>query len=109
MDIVWKGLMGGLMTALIAWLAKQGNVLPGILPLFPTLTLIALYIVGMKGDAGGFQQACMAALKTVPAYLAFLIVVTLSARRVDFRLALVLGLAAWLLVVVATFVGARRG
>ena len=68
MDIVWKGLVGGLMTALIAWLAKQGNVLPGILPLFPTLTLIALYIVGTKGDAGGFQQACAAALKTVPAY-----------------------------------------
>jgi membrane protein GlpM len=108
-DIVWKGVVGGLMTALIAWLAKRGSVLPGILPLFPTLTLIALYIVGSRGDEGGFRQACLAALKTVPAYLAFLLVVTVSARRMDYRLALLLGLAAWLAVVVAVFVGGRRG
>jgi membrane protein GlpM len=109
MDIVWKGLVGGLMTALIAWLAKQGSVLPGILPLFPTLTLIALTIVGAQGDATAFRQACVAAFKTVPAYLAFLGVVTVSAPRMDFRLALLLGLAAWLLVVVAVFVMWWRG
>jgi membrane protein GlpM len=109
MDIVWKGLVGGLMTALIAWVAKQGSVLPGILPLFPTLTLIALTIVGAQGDAMAFRQACMAAFKTVPAYLAFLGVVTVSARRMDFRLALLLGLAAWLAVVVGVFVVWRQG
>eukprot|EP01035_Chromulina_nebulosa_P044153 gene44153-59786_t len=36
MDIVWKGVIGGLVTALIAWASKRGNVLPGILPLAPT-------------------------------------------------------------------------
>ena len=50
MSILVKAIIGGLMTALIAWLSTRGNVLPGIAPLFPTLTLIALYIVGAKGD-----------------------------------------------------------
>jgi membrane protein GlpM len=108
MDIVWKGLVGGLMTALIAWFAKQGSVLPGILPLFPTLTLIALTIVGVRGDATAFRQACVAAFKKVPAYLAFLGVVMLGARRMDYRLALLMGLAAWLAVVVVVFVAWRR-
>jgi hypothetical protein len=36
MDMVWKGVVGGLMTAAIVWLSRRGNTLPGILPLFPT-------------------------------------------------------------------------
>ena len=72
MDIVWKGLIGGLVTALIAWASKRGNVLPGILPLAPTFAVIALLAVGAKGDPGGFRDACLAGVKTIPAYLAFL-------------------------------------
>ena len=49
MDIVWKGVVGGLVTALIVWLSKRGNVLPGILPLAPTFAVIALLAVGAKG------------------------------------------------------------
>ena len=49
MDIVWKGIIGGLMTAAIVWLSKRGNTLPGILPLFPTFALIALLVVGAQG------------------------------------------------------------
>jgi len=37
MDIVWKGVVVGLVTALIVWASKRGNVLPGILPLSPDL------------------------------------------------------------------------
>ena len=49
MEMVWKGIVGGLVTAAIVWLSKRGNTLPGILPLFPTFALIALLIVGAKG------------------------------------------------------------
>jgi uncharacterized membrane protein (GlpM family) len=41
MEIVWKGIVGGLVTAAIFWLSRRGNTLPGILP-FPTFALIAL-------------------------------------------------------------------
>jgi membrane protein GlpM len=117
MDILWRGIVGGLMTGLIAWLARRGStlpgstltssVLPGILPLFPTFGLIALYLVGERGDAAGFRGACLAGLKTLPAYAAFLLVCYWAARRTDYRLALLLGLAAWLAVALAIFLGPR--
>src|ERR1700743_3495919 len=74
MEMVWKGIVGGLITAVIVWLSKRGNTLPGILPLFPTFALIALLIVGAKGNDTGFREACIAGAKTIPAYLAFLAV-----------------------------------
>ena len=57
MDIVWKGLVGGLVTALIVWTSKRGNVLPGILPLAPTFAVIALLAVGAKGNLASFREA----------------------------------------------------
>jgi uncharacterized membrane protein (GlpM family) len=111
MDILIKGIIGGLITALIAWLSTKGNVLPGILPLFPTFGLIALYLVGLKGDPVGFQETCLAAFKTIPAYLVFLGVCYVAVKKVHFRTALALGLAGWFLVALATFVSplVRRG
>jgi uncharacterized membrane protein (GlpM family) len=48
--------------------------LPGILPLSWAFALIALLIVGAKGDGAGFREACLAGAKTIPAHLAFLAV-----------------------------------
>lgn len=107
MDMVWKGIIGGLVTAAIVWLSRRGNILPGILPLFPTFALIALLIVGAKGDAGGFRQACIAGAKTIPAYLAFLAVCWFAVGRVDYRLALLGGLAAWFIVALGIFLAPR--
>jgi membrane protein GlpM len=95
-DIIWKGILGGLLTALIAWLSKRGNTLPGILPLFPTFAIIALLIVGAKGDSSGFREACMAGAKTIPAYLAFLGICYLT-----------VGVTEWLFIILITFFGPR--
>jgi membrane protein GlpM len=103
MDILWKALAGGLMTAVIAWAAKRGTVLPGILPLFPSLGLISLWLVGARGDPAGLRQACVAGAKTIPAYLAYLAVAWALAGRVDFRIALLAALGAWLMVALAMF------
>ena len=107
MDMVWKGIVGGLVTAAIVWLSRRGNTLPGILPLFPTFALIALLIVGAKHDTSGFRQACIAGARTIPAYLAFLAVCWLAIDRVDYRLALLGGLAAWFIVALGTFLAPR--
>src|SRR5947209_17965036 len=72
MDILWKGLIGGVVTALIVWASKRGDVLPGILPLAPTFAVIALVAVGSKGGDDGFRTTCLAGAKTIPAYLVFL-------------------------------------
>jgi uncharacterized membrane protein (GlpM family) len=107
MEMLWKGVIGGLVTAAIVWLSKRGNTLPGILPLFPTFALIALLVVGAKGDQLSFREACLAGAKTIPAYLAFLAVCYLAIGRVDYRLALLGGLAAWLAVALAIFLAPR--
>lgn len=107
MDIIWKGILGGLLTALIAWLSKRGNTLPGILPLFPTFAIIALLIVGAKGDSAGFREACMAGAKTIPAYLAFLGICYLAIGTFDYRLALLAGVTAWLFIILIAFFGPR--
>jgi membrane protein GlpM len=107
MDMIWKGIVGGLMTAAIVWLSRRGNTLPGTLPLFPTFALIALLIVGAKHDTSGFRQACLAGAKTIPAYLAFLAVCWFAIGRVDYRLALLGGLAAWFIVALGIFLAPR--
>jgi uncharacterized membrane protein (GlpM family) len=107
MDIVWKGIVGGLMTAAIVWLSKRGNTLPGILPLFPTFALIALLIVGARNSTSGFREACIAGAKTIPAYLAFLAVCYFAIDRVDYRIAVLGGLAAWLIVALGIFLAPR--
>lgn len=107
MDVVWKGLLGGLVTALIVLASKRGNVLPGILPLAPTFAVIALLAVGSKGSAEGFREACLAGAKTIPAYLAFLAGCYLLIDHVDYRLAIVGGLACWLIAALAIFLVPR--
>jgi len=107
MDIVWKGVIGGLMTALIVWASKRGNVLPGILPLAPTFAVIALLAVGSKGSMPGFREACLAGFKTIPAYLAFLGGCWLFIEHVDYRLAVLGGIAVWLLWALAIFLVPR--
>ncbi len=107
MDILWKSLVGAVVTAIIAWAAKQGDVLPGIVPLFPTFTLIALVAVGTKGTPQGFQQTCVAAMKTFPAYAVFLLMSYLLIPRFGYRLTLALALGAWLFIVAAMFLGPR--
>jgi uncharacterized membrane protein (GlpM family) len=103
MEILWKGLVGGIVTALIVLASKRGNVLPGILPLAPTFAIIALLAVGAKGDPAGFKSACLAGAKTIPAYIAFLGACYMFADHLDYRLAIIGGVAIWLFVALGIF------
>jgi len=107
MDVLWKGLIGGIVTALIVLASKRGNTLPGIIPLIPTFAIIALLIVGAKGDAGGFKEACLAGAKTIPAYLAFLGGCYFFIDHIDYRLAILGGLVAWIIAAGAMFIAPR--
>lgn len=109
MDVIWKGAIGGIVTALIVLASKKGDVLPGILPLAPTFAIIALLAVGAKGDPEGFRTACLAGAKTMPAYLLFLGVCWLLVGRIDYRLAILGGLAAWSVAAYLMFVLPQRG
>lgn len=106
-DVLWKGFLGGIVTALIVLASKRGAVLPGILPLAPTFAVIALLAVGSRGDGAGFKTACLAGAKTIPAYLVFLAACYGLADRLDYRLAILGGLAAWLAAALAIFLVPR--
>lgn len=56
--------LGGAMTSVIALAGKRGNMLPGILPLFPLFGVISLIIVGAKNDISAFRERCLANAKT---------------------------------------------
>jgi uncharacterized membrane protein (GlpM family) len=77
------------------------------LPLFPTFALIALLIVGAKGNDAGFREACLADARTIPAYLAFLAVCYFAAGRIHYRIALFGALAAWFVVALGVFLAPR--
>jgi membrane protein GlpM len=107
MDLIWKGLIGGIVTALIVWASKRGDVLPGILPLAPTFAVIALIAIGSKGSDDGFRTTCLAGAKTIPAYVVFLGTSYLLIGRVDYRLAILGGLFAWLIAALVIFLAPR--
>lgn len=102
-EFVWKGIVGGILTALIVIASKKGDVLPGILPLAPTFAIIALIAVGSKGDPAGFRTTALAGMKTIPAYFVFLAVAYGLALKVDYKLALLGGAIAWFATVGAVF------
>ena len=105
MDVVWKGLLGGLVTALIVWASKRGDVLPGILPLAPTFAIIALLAVGAKGDATrASRRPASPGPRRFPAYLVFLGGCYLFIEHADYRLAILGGLGAWLAAALTIFV-----
>lgn len=58
--------------------------------------MIALAVIGAKSDSSGFREACAAGAKTIPAYQAFLGVCYATINSLDHRLAIALGLMAWL-------------
>jgi uncharacterized membrane protein (GlpM family) len=107
MEVLWTCALGGLVTALIVLASKRGDVLAGILPLAPTFAIVALLAVGSKGSDEGFRATCLAGAKTMPAYLTFLSVCFVLIKHIDFRLAILAGVAAWFLVTFAIFVAPR--
>ncbi|MER0239087.1 GlpM family protein [Fulvimarina sp. MAC8] len=98
-EFVWKGIVGGILTALIVIASKKGDVLPGILPLAPTFAIIALIAVGAKGDPAGFRTTALAGMKTIPAYFTFLLVAWYLVSRFDYKIAIIGGMVAWFAVV----------
>lgn len=102
-DILWKSLLGGAMTAAIALAAKRGNTLPGILPLFPLFGVIALLMIGAKNDVEAFRETCLSSAKTLPAYLAFVATCYLSVATLPAPVAVFFGIFAWVITILIIF------
>jgi hypothetical protein len=60
-----------------------------------------------KGDPVSFRTACLVLGTTLPAYAVFLVVCYLLSGKLDYRLAIVGGMGAWLAVAGVVFLAAR--
>jgi hypothetical protein len=89
MDVLWKGLIGGGVTALIHLASKRGDVLPGILPLAPTFAVIALIAVAQKVATTGFAPPASPAPKPFPPISSF------SLPAIGSSAASITGLRSW--------------
>jgi membrane protein GlpM len=99
MEILTKAVLGGLIIAVIALLARTGETrVAGLIVLFPVVALVSYYFVGASEGAGRLRGIVRASILAVPVWLVFMAVVyaALSAA-VDYRLALACGLVGWLI------------
>ncbi|MGK0684456.1 GlpM family protein [Serratia marcescens] len=104
MGILVKALIGALVVVLIGLLAKTRNYyIAGLVPLFPTFTLIAHYIVGNERSIAALKTTLVFGMWAVLPYLVYLI--SLYFLINSLRLSLALGAAvlcwiaaAWLLI-----------
>ncbi|MFC2077937.1 GlpM family protein [Candidatus Bipolaricaulota bacterium] len=96
LSILRLGIVGGVLVALIAWTSRKGSVISGILPLFPALAVLSLRIVGEKARPSVFLETSIAAMKTVPPHVLFLVTSFICSTRPGFRLSLLAGVAVWI-------------
>lgn len=87
-----KALLGAAAVLLIALFAQSKNFfIAGLVPLFPTFSLIAHYIVGTERAGADLQQTALFGLWSLVPYAAYLLVV--YAGSVRWSLAVTLGVA----------------
>ena len=98
-----KSLLGALAVLVIALLAQSRNFfIAGLIPLFPTFSLIAHYIVGAERSGADLQKTALFGLWSLVPYAAYLLVVYYGSVRWPLPLTLGAATAAWVLIALAT-------
>ncbi len=72
----------------------------------PLFVSLALLVIGAKGELSAFRETCAAGMKTIPAYIGFLVTCYWAIGRFDFITAVAAGIFVWLAVALLIFVGA---
>ncbi len=98
MDLLLKALMGAAVVVGIALLSRTSNhYIAGLLPLFPTFSLIAHYMVGMERTVGDLKATVVFGMWSMLPYLAYLLVLYVLADRLQLGMALAAASLGWLL------------
>lgn len=97
MKLLLEGLAGALIVILISMASTSKNyILAGLIPLFPTFSLIAYAMVGQKGQMELKNTAIFGMLSLIP-YLAFLLGIYFLAGKLPLHLNLILSTIIWLI------------
>jgi membrane protein GlpM len=94
-----KALLGALVVVLLDFLSrsKKFYAFSGLIPLFPTFTLIAHILVYTKQGVNGVKNMTIFAMYSLIPYLAYLISIYLFVDKFNFTIALFLALILWLI------------
>jgi membrane protein GlpM len=96
MDIFLKALFGALIVVVIQLLAKTKNYyIAGLIPLFPTFTLISHYIVGTQRTTDDLKATIRFGGVSLIPYVIYLITLYLLVDRFKLTVALLLATLAW--------------
>jgi uncharacterized membrane protein (GlpM family) len=97
MDLLLKALVGALMVVVIQLVARSRRFyLAGLVPLFPTFTLISHVIVGTQRPASELRATVRFGIVAMIPYLAYMITLYLIVERVSLLVALLSATLAWL-------------
>jgi membrane protein GlpM len=96
MDLVVKAIVGAAMVVVIQLVARSPRpYLAGLVPLFPTFTLIAHYLVGTQGTVGDLKATIRFGMISLFPYCAYMGVLYLVVGRFRLPLALAIATVAW--------------
>jgi membrane protein GlpM len=104
-----KCLLGALAVLLIALLSRSRNfVIAGLVPLFPTIALIAHYIVGSERNAADLRTTALFGLWSLIPYAAYLLTVYWLSVRASLTVTLAAATLAWAVAAGALLLGWSR-
>ncbi len=98
MDLLLKALIGAVVVVVIQLVARSSRpYLAGLVPLFPTFTLISHYIVGSQCPVSDLKATIRFGMVSLLPYCAYMMVLYVLVDRVRLPLALAGATLAWLL------------
>ncbi len=96
MTLLLKALFGAAIVIVIQLLARSKNFyIAGLVPLFPTFTLISNYIIGSERSTGELKQAVVFGMFAVFPYFAYLLALYLLIDRIKLLPALLWSTLVW--------------
>ncbi|HEU0053437.1 MAG TPA: GlpM family protein [Longimicrobium sp.] len=99
MALLLKALLGAVVVLVIAALSKSRNYyIAGLVPLFPTFSLIAHYIVGTTRPPADLRATILFGMWSLVPYFTYLLVLYLLMDRMRLGPALVFASLAWIAV-----------
>ncbi len=97
MDLLLKALFGAVVVVIIQLVARsQRSYLAGLVPLFPTFTLISHYIVGTQRTVGDLKATIRFGMVSLLPYCAYMGALYVLVDRVSLTLALLGATLTWL-------------
>ncbi len=98
MDLLLKALVGAVVVVIIQLVARsQRSYLAGLVPLFPTFTLISHYIVGTQRTVGDLKATIRFGMVSLLPYCAYMGALYILVDRVSLTLALLGATLTWLI------------